>query len=433
MKNFYILLTGQLISSIGSGLTDFGLALYVLIKTESVTATGFVAICAFLPSVLFSPIGGILADRYDRRLMMVIGEFLSGIALIICLIGLSADNGSLLLICIGVALSSFFRALTEPAFKATISDLLTPEKYAKAGGLVQLSSSAKILISPVLAGLLLQVTEVGFLILIDIFTFITTVVVILIVKKEIPSNSNDKREKDDFLNEMKKGINVVVNNKGILSIIFIMTFAVFSLGFVQILLRPLILSFSNEVALGFLTTFSAFGMLVGSLLISSIGNKIPLVKMLSLGLLGCGVFLAMMGFKENIYWIAIAGFLMFSFMPAIQVGAEVLLRNNIDNKVQGRAFGLVGFITQGGYILAYLFSGILADYYFEPLMTGNSYLAKVVGSIIGSGQGRGSALLIIIAGFLLILVGIITGSRESIKNLEKIQTTYYYEEVIKVN
>ncbi|MCL6459666.1 MAG: MFS transporter, partial [Gorillibacterium sp.] len=134
MKLFTLLLAGQLISSIGSGLTDFGLAIYVLALTGSVTAASVVSICAFLPSILLAPAGGVLADHYDRRMMMVFGELLSGLGLVICLVTIMSGTPSLVFICIGVAVSSIFTALMEPAFKATITDLLTEEDFAKAGG-----------------------------------------------------------------------------------------------------------------------------------------------------------------------------------------------------------------------------------------------------------------------------------------------------------
>src|SRR5690606_32738926 len=77
-------------------------------------------------------------------------------------------------------------------------------------------------------------------------------------------------------------------------------------------------------------------------------------------------FFALMGVRENLLLIAASGFLMFAFMPAVQIGAEVLIRKNLANEVQARAFGLIGFITQTGYILAYVLSGILADFVLKP-------------------------------------------------------------------
>lgn len=183
MSKFTILVAGQLISSIGSGLTHFGLAIYVLALTGSVTALSIVSICAFLPSILLAPVGGVLADHYDRRVMMILGELFSGLGLVICLVSIMSANPSLAVICVGVGVSSLFTALMEPAFKATITDLLSEEDFAKAGGMVQIANSAKLIISPAIAGLLLQITTVSTLIIIDILTFFTTVFIIAAVKK----------------------------------------------------------------------------------------------------------------------------------------------------------------------------------------------------------------------------------------------------------
>ncbi|MDD3269984.1 MAG: MFS transporter [Syntrophomonadaceae bacterium] len=418
MKRFTILVAGQLISSIGSGLTDFGLAIYVLALTGSVTATAIVSICAFLPSILLAPVGGVLADHYDRRLMMIIGELFSGLGLLLCLVSIMSANPSLVVICVGVGVSSLFRALMEPAFKATITDLLSEEDFAKAGGMVQIANNAKILISPAIAGLLLQITTVSTLIIIDILTFFTTVFTIAAVKKGMVT----KRREDaglSFRREMKEGIAAIRGKSGIVAIIVIMTSAVFCLGFVQILIRPLILAFAGVTELGILTTVSAFGIMAGSIVISCMQHAKSYVRMLSRGLFGCGIFFALMGVKENLFLIATFGFMMFAFMPAVQIGAEVLIRKNLANEVQGRAFGLISFITQMGYILAYILSGALADYVFEPLMCGNSLFAIEIGKVIGSGAGRGIALLILIAGMALAMVGIVVSRLKSVKMLER--------------
>lgn len=353
MKKFAILVAGQLISSIGSGLTDFGLAIYVLALTGSVTATSIVMICAFLPSILLAPVGGVLADHYDRRVMMILGELFSGLGLVICLVTVMSATPSIAVICVGVSVSSIFKALMEPAFKATITDLLPEEDFAKASGMVQLANSAKLIISPAIAGLLLQITTVSTLIIIDILTFFTTVFIIMAVKKGMVT----KRREDanlSFRREMKEGIAAIRGKSGIVAMIVIMTSAVFCLGFVQILSKPLILAFAGETELGILATVSAMGMMVGSIVISCMSNAKSYARMLSLGLFGCGIFFALMGVAESLFLIATFGFMMFVFMPAVQIGAEVLIRKNLVNEVQGRAFGLISFITQLGYIFAYI-------------------------------------------------------------------------------
>jgi len=418
MKKFTILVAGQLVSSIGSGLTDFGLAIYVLALTGSVTAAAIVSICAFLPSILLAPVGGVLADHYDRRVMMVLGELFSGLGLIICLVSIMSANPSLAVICVGVGVSSLFTALMEPAFKATITDLLPEEDFAKAGGMVQIANNTKLLISPAIAGLLLQITTVSTLIIIDILTFFTTAFTIAAVKKGMITKRKEGAGLS-FCREMREGIAAIRGKSGIVAMIVIMTIAVFCLGFVQILSKPLILAFAGETELGILTTVSALGMMAGSIVISCMRSVKSYVRMLSLGLFGCGIFFALMGVKENLYLIAAFGFMMFVFMPAVQIGAEVLIRKNLANEVQGRAFGLISFITQMGYIFAYILSGALSDYVFEPFMRGNGLFAIKIGKVIGAGAGRGIALLILIAGMALAIVGIVVSGLKSVKTLER--------------
>ena len=421
MKKFTILVIGQLISSVGSGLTDFGLAIYVLALTGSVTATCIVSICAFLPSILLAPVGGVLADHYDRRAMMILGELFSGLGLFICLASVMSAKPSLVVICIGVGVSSLFMALMEPAFKATITDLLSEEDFAKAGGMVQIANNAKLLIAPAIAGLLLQITSVSTLIFIDILTFFTTVFVIVVVKKGMITKRREGAGLSIHL-EMKEGIAAIRGKSGIVAMIIIMTIVVFCLGFVQILCKPLILAFAGKTQLGILASVCAFGMMAGSIVISCLKNTKSYRKMLSLGLIGCGIFFALMGVKQNLFLITLFGFMMFVFMPAIQIGAEVLIRKNLPNEVQGRAFGMISFITQMGYIFAYILAGVLSDYVFEPFMSGNSMLAIQIGKVIGSGEGRGIALLILIAGMALAIVGVVVFRLKSVNMLERVTT-----------
>ena len=160
MKKFLLLWSGELISVIGSGLTSFGLGIYVFQTTGKVSGMALITLMAFLPHILLTPFAGVLADRYDRRFLMVIGDGLSALGLLYILLCLQKGGASLLQICIGVTISGVFSSLLEPAYKATITDLLTEEEYAKASGLVQIAYSANYLVSPVLAGFLLSAFDI---------------------------------------------------------------------------------------------------------------------------------------------------------------------------------------------------------------------------------------------------------------------------------
>jgi len=73
-KGFFIIWLGQLMSAIGSGLTAFALGVYVFQKTQSATSFSLIILFSFLPSFILHPFGGVLADRFDRKNMMIIGD-----------------------------------------------------------------------------------------------------------------------------------------------------------------------------------------------------------------------------------------------------------------------------------------------------------------------------------------------------------------------
>lgn len=146
---FLLLWSGDFISAVGSGLTAFGLSVYVFQQTGSARAMALVTLLAFMPTLLLSAVAGVLADRYDRRLLMILGDGLSAVGLIYILLCMMNGGASLFQICMGVTISSLFSSLTPPAYKATVTDLLTPEQYTKASGLMGISGSAKYLISPI--------------------------------------------------------------------------------------------------------------------------------------------------------------------------------------------------------------------------------------------------------------------------------------------
>ena len=105
-RKFLLLWMGELISSIGGGLTSFGLAVYVFNETGSAASMAVVSLLAFLPTLLLSVPAGVLADRHDRRLLMMIGDGFSGLGIVYILLCMLGGGASLLQICIGVSISS---------------------------------------------------------------------------------------------------------------------------------------------------------------------------------------------------------------------------------------------------------------------------------------------------------------------------------------
>ena len=123
-RRFLLLWSGELVSSVGSGLTSFGLGVYVFRQTGSAANMALMTLLAFLPTLLLCVPAGVLADRYDRRLLMMVGDGFSALGILYIFLCMQTGGASLTQICIGVSVSSVFSSLLEPAYRATVSDIL---------------------------------------------------------------------------------------------------------------------------------------------------------------------------------------------------------------------------------------------------------------------------------------------------------------------
>ena len=327
-----LLWAGELVSAVGGGLTSFGLGVYVFQKTVSAASMALVTLLAFLPTLLLSVPAGVLADRYDRRVLMMLGDGCSAIGIIYILICMLRGGAELYEICIGVFISSVFSALLDPAYRATISDLLTEEEYSKASGLVSIAGSARYLLSPLIAGILLAVSDISVLLMIDISTFVLTVISTLVVKKGLASKRAETKE--SFGKSMKEGWKAITDRRGVLVLILASSVMTCFMGCIQILAEPLILDFTDSTTLGIGETVCASGMLVSGLVLGMRGIRRGYVKVLGVSLFAAGL-------------------------------------------------GMTGFLSQIGYVVAYAFAGLAADGMGQLLQKGVGRGAAVVIMIAG--------------------------------------------------
>ena len=417
MKNFYKLWLGELISSIGSGMTAFALSVYVYKKTGSVSYVSLITLLSFMPSIILSPIGGLLADRYDRRLLMIIGDLFSGLGLIYILWNIQAGEKSIVPIFLGITFSSIFTSLLELSYRATLTDILDEENYAKASGLIQAAGSAKYLISPVIAGMILSVADIRVILLLDILTFITTCLMIFLVRKSM--NSETQNYKKDSFKGLLEGLFIIKENRGVYFLVIIMFFVCFFMGFIQILIRPMILALSSVKTAGIMESLCAVGLLIGSLWIGIAGIKKNYSKILAVACFFCGIFMSMTGVNENLNIIGISTFLFFSTLPFMNSCADVLVRVSIPNELQGRVWGLISLITQMGTVTAYIISGVMADYIFEPMFNKNGILVENIGIIIGTGKGRGIGFMLILSGIGMLIMAIVIWKNGEIREVSE--------------
>ncbi|WP_409177098.1 MFS transporter [Brevibacillus fortis] len=416
-RKFLIIWSGQLFSAIGSGLTAFTLGVFVFQQTHSTMSYSFIILFSFLPSFLLLPFSGVLADRFDRKKMMIIGDIGSIAGILFILLVMLSGRMELWHIYFGVGISSISAAILNPAFKAAVSDLVSEEMYSQASGLIQLASSAQYLISPLVAGFLLSAFDIQLVLLIDMMTFLLAVGAVLMIMKH--DATPHKHERQSFFREMSEAFRYLLSKKGVFSLVLLMSVVCFYIGLLQSLFGPMMLTLTDSKTLGIALSASASGMLVSSLLIGLFGMGKSKVFMLSFSLVLAGLFYALMGVFTSVLLIMIFGFLFFITLPFVNTSLEVLIRTNVENERQGRVWSMITAISQIGFVLAFGSAGFLADHVFDPLFYPDQLLGQTVGQIIGTGPGRGIGFLFVLSGLLVALLGIVIGRVSKIRDLEE--------------
>ena len=223
-----------------------------------------------------------------------------------------------------------------------------------------------------------------------------------VVRHGLASKAAEKKEA--FFTLLKEGWQAVTEKRGVFLLILLSSVMTCFMGAFQILAEPMILAFSDSVTLGICETVCASGMLVSSLFLGIRGIRKGYVKTLSLSLVMAGAAMVGFGLRENLILICVSGFGFFTMLPFANSSLDYLVRTNIAEELQGRAWGLIGFLSQIGYVVAYGFSGLLAD---------------GMGDRLQMGVGRGAAAVIMASGVLLGVIALAIYPIKAVRDLER--------------
>ncbi len=152
-KDFTLVVIGQIISLFGNAVIRFALPLYLLNVTGSSALFGTVTACAFIPAILLSPIGGIIADRVNKRNIMVILDFFTA-AVILSFSALMGRASLVLLMTVTLMILYGIAGTYQPSVQASVPALISPEHFMEANSVINIINSFSSLLGPVLGGML---------------------------------------------------------------------------------------------------------------------------------------------------------------------------------------------------------------------------------------------------------------------------------------
>ena len=379
MRTFFIIWAGQLISIIGSGLTGFGLAVWIFEQTGQATPFALTIMFANIPQVLLSPFAGALVDRWNRRQVMIVTDVGSAVITLGALLLLTLGQLQVWHIYLIAALHSSLGAFQEPAYTASTTMLVPKKDLARANGLMQMGQALQMLIAPLLAGVLFVAIGLKGIILVDFITFLFAVGALLFV--HIPQPKKDATSAADkagssLWQEAAFGWHYLRARKGLLGLLFFFALVNFFLNFSAVLLGPMILSFGSAASLGTAQMVGGLGMLIGSIAMSAWGGpKRRIVAVIGfIALAALGLFIA--GLQSSVWVVALGMFVLMFSIPFGSGTSQAIFQSKVEPEVQGRVFSIRTMISRSMMPVAFLLAGPLADQVFEPLLREGGALAN---------------------------------------------------------
>lgn len=408
LRTFFWLWLAQTVSGLGSSLTAFALGVWLYQETGQATPLALTALANFLPSFFIGPFAGAVVDQIDRKWAMIVadtGQAFTTFALL-ALIGL---EGPVWVIYPLLAASSAFRAFQFPAQAASLSLLVPKAHLGRANGLRTVSEGVGGLGGPLLAGALVPVIGVSRVMLLDVATFLFAVSVTLALTIPRPPESDEgRRERGKPLwRRALGGVSYIRDRPGLLGLLLVFAGSSFIASLVGPLITPLILARSggDTVALGLVYSTFGGGWFVGGLLMTAWGGPRPRVHGVFSGLLLSGLLgFSLLGFGRSLPVWMVAGFLPGFLTPVVGGSSLAIWQSKVEPDLQGRVLAVRPLISSALTPFALLLSGVLADNVFEPAMQGE--LGQTLEPLLGTGDGRGYALMFILAGLFQALCGL---------------------------
>jgi MFS family permease len=428
MRGFTIVCGGQAISLLGTAMTNFGLTLWAYEVTGQATPLALIGLSFSVPLLVLSPFVGVLVDRGNRKLMMMLSDMAAAFTTMVVLILHATGNLQIWHLYITAVISGTFQGFQWPAYSAAISTMLPKDQYARANGMLGLVGSGSGIIAPMLAGTLIGPIGLGGLFIIDIVSAVLAIGSLAFVHIPQPASSEvEGDEQDNFFKEAAFGLRYILNRPSLLGLqsLFMAGNLFFNLSFV--LLSPMILgrTGNDEIILGSVRSAGAIGGLVGGLLMTAWGGPKRRVKGVLLGWLGVGLLGQItIGLGQSLPLWAIGAFIAHVFSVVIDSSNQAIWQAKVAPGLQGRVFSMRRFIAFLIAPIGNVLAGPLADRVLEPAMAEGGQLVSHFSWMVGTGTGAGMALIFVFGGLLVGLSGLVGTLIPTIRNVENILPDY---------
>lgn len=396
LKDFLLLWASQAVSSLGTAMTEYALVIWAYQQQGSAASVTTLTLCSFLPTILFRFIAGAMADRWNKKRIMLCADLFAACGTLAVLVLHSLGELRLWHLYVINILLSFMNAFQSPAAFAATSMLVPEKHYAKAGGLQGISGAVISILSPALGSVLLAFGGLQVVLAVDLASFAVAWMVLFLFIRIPHAPCAGGKKGESFLKSCMAGMRYLKNHKALLKI----TLFIAATNFLAKLgndgmLAPFVLARTGnrQEALGLVQSAVSAGLLAGSFAVTVMKPVKRKTRLIFAAYTLIFAFGAVQSLSRQVWVWAATAFGTYLLAAVMNANLTVLIRAYVPIDMHGRVFSAKDTLQNGTIPLALAIGGPLADRVFEPFVAGESLLCSALKGIFGTGNGAGIAVM----------------------------------------
>jgi MFS family permease len=358
-RDFSLLWTGQLVSTIGSALTSLAASIYIYRLTGSALSVGLMLMATAAPSLLVGLFAGVFVDRYDRRKIMITADVLR--AILILLIPVLVPLNVIWLYVI-VMLTSAIGQFFDPAHESVLPEVASEEELASANSLIAISQFGSTAVGFAAAGLIAASTNINWAFYADALTFLISAACVYLIRIK-PIQAEEETSAAVVLKNLRAGVRQLFNTPVLRSLFAVQVVVLISFGLSNTLLLPFALTALNatEFEYGLQEGLTSIGFVVGSLLMAKAFDRLQAGAWLAISFFGMGaigvIYSSLQSVPLAIALITFSGL----FNAPSSIGRRVIVQRNTPPEMRGRVSSAF-FVARDVLFLVGMGAAGLADF-----------------------------------------------------------------------
>jgi diaminobutyrate-2-oxoglutarate transaminase len=398
---------GESSAQLGTAMMEFALGAWAYRQTGSTVAFANVVLAATLPSVLFLPFAGGLADKVDRK-HIIIATDVSIAILLLALVLLSA-SGLLrpLHLYLFNAIASVISSFRTPAYQASVSTVIDNDMRIRVNGLLAISKTTSSLVAPLIAGATLAASGLTSILAINAATFCLGTLFVLKAfsgmaspqqARHPTSPSTSPSTPPSVLGNVTAAFSYFRREGPMLVLLLYTMVRNALLALATLMMTPLTLSQHDSKTLGLIYAAASLGGITGGSLLVALRNPRRLMLLAIAADLVLSTCVVAVGFATSAALYCLLTFVSIAAACIADGSSNTLWMHKVPASHKASILALIHMTSVATKAVALLGGGLLVDHLLEPAMAANGALAQALGPWLGVGKGRGIALLFIASG-----------------------------------